>query len=188
MKTSTSSREGLVQLRCVCGKRLRVSDGLHRKDVRCTDCEEQEDRALLKSFGIDPDAARASYEQERRRRFRCSRCARRLVEQELPPDADAREDDLLCGTCHAAAVEQRAAPAEKPRSRKPAAVAPRETAADVRRRAWAYGGLFFLGVAGFMSTIVGTGAVLALLIASVAAVAGGRATWTAYADGTAAVA
>lgn len=184
MKHATSSRQGLVQLRCRCGEPLRVAEALDRKAARCSACDEEDDRALLRSFGIDPDAARAAWAAERLRRLRCARCDRRLADDERPVRADVRDDEVVCGACRAAAVEARGARPASARG-KVAAAAPREIEADLRRRTWAYGALFFLGVGGFMSTIVGAGPVSALAVAALAAVGGGRATREAYAAGAA---
>lgn len=174
MDTGTTPRQKTA-LRCrECRRRIRKPRrGVPRSDVvRCVDCA---DRALLRECGIDPDDARAAYEAERRRRLRCSRCDR-AVGDELDGPADA---DVVCDTCQAAEVEQRGAPADDPR--RPGV--PLFAAADeleATRRAWAYGVFFFVGIAGFMSTLVGTTAVPSAVVALAVAVVGGRATWDAY--------
>lgn len=155
---------GAVLLRCCeCGHGLKPSPAARRlKMPRCVDCA---DRALLRSFGIDPDAARAAWARERERERRRE-----------SPDSDSLgpddEGEPSPGARAAADVEQRPRPAEAPTRRAVLAAAADEHAAQ---RAGAYGAFFFLGIAGFMRAIVDAGWIPTALVALAAALIGGRA-------------
>lgn len=173
MDTCTPARPAQV-LRCrVCRRRLRKpSRGVPRSQhVRCVDCA---DADLLRAHGIDPEAARRAYERERAGRRRCGRCDGHVD----PSDTTAPGDDVVCGTCLAADVEQRGAPPEAYGRARPLARVVDDT--EAVRRAWAYAGFFLVGIALFASTVVGAGAAWSLLVGAAAAAVGGRATWRAY--------
>lgn len=170
METSTPARQAVI-LRCrVCGARVKATRALRSKAVRCVDCG---DRALLRSFGIDPEAARLAYERERLRSLPCSRCARRLEPQEVTAQQGlVADEDLMCEACQAGQVEQRG----RRRAPRPDAVADAVVLdPDVGRRAWAYGAFFFLGFAGFMHSLLGAGPLASAAVALLAAAAGRRA-------------
>lgn len=170
METTPPTRPAAVELRCrVCARRIRKpARGVPRSDlVRCVECA---DEALLRSFGIDPAAARAAWEREQRRRRRCSRCGGRA---DLD-DARATDGELVCATCRAADMELRRSPdAEEERPRPRPAVAAVDAAAALRR-ACAHAALFLVGCAAFARTLLGADLAVSALVGAVAAWVGGR--------------
>lgn len=195
MRTEVESNEGVVEtvkLRCACGERLVVPATLRGQRTPCTGCERTvrvpasrskalDSAVMLLTLGIDPEAARRAYVEERRRNLCCSLCARKLTPEERPTTDEVKEDELVCSACSSAAVEQRTDVAPKQKG-KVDAVRRAASDADLRRRSWAYGALFFAGTTGLLVSVVGLGTLAAAAVGLVVATLGARATWRAYAN------
>ncbi|RMG11049.1 MAG: hypothetical protein D6731_16350 [Planctomycetota bacterium] len=171
-----------VEVRCVCGKRYRVSARKAGKRVRCKACRRRIEvpgggdislrtrKAILEDLGIDPDAAQRAYEEERRRQgYVCTTCARRIPEDELK--ASYGPGGLTCADCRAAQITQRELgdPTENERRKRAQQKLERwatgSTPEAARRKAAAYGALFFCGIGGLLwSFSLGTGTALGIAL------------------------
>lgn len=179
--------EEQVKVRCACGHRYQVSRASRGQRVPCPGCAREmrvptasqrkhDSRALLAALGIDPDAARRAYEQERRRSLCCGLCAGPLDEAERARDVPA--DQLACASCRSAEVQSRAEPAEPKERVRPVSRQPRES--EVRARVAAYAALFLIGTTGFVHTLIGAGPLIALLVGLTAAAVGAHAVTRAH--------
>lgn len=192
MSDSTSTtQQGSISLRCACGQRFQVAANLRGKRVRCTSCPQEmrvpsarlmpvDSNALLASLGIDPEAARQAYEQERRSKLRCSLCAKKLEEQERPASEAPSEDELVCSSCRAGEVDTRGP--KTPAKAKVREVARQATPRELQQRAAAYAALFLVGFAGLSYQVLGVGLVVALLIGAVVAFLGGSMIYKLHAE------
>lgn len=181
-----------IEFSCSCGKRYRVPASRAGKKVRCRDCGTKVSipgdanislrtrKAILDELGIDADAAEQAYTTEKQTSYVCTLCATKLAEDEL--SAAYGEEGLVCSSCRAAAVEQRGdTPEEKKQKQKRIEKWSKEgTVEGARKKAYAYGALFFAGTAGFVHTFFAPMLVVSLGVGAVIAVLGGKAIFKAY--------
>lgn len=182
-----------IEFSCSCGKRYRVPASRAGKKVRCRDCGTKVSipgdsnislrtrKAILDELGIDPDAAEKAYSTEQQTSYVCTLCATKLAEEEL--QAAYGEEGLVCSSCRAAAVEQRGDGAEgtKKKAKKLEKWSKDGlTVEGAKRKAYAYGLLFFAGTAGFVNAFFDPMLAVSLGVGAVVAVLGGRAIFKAY--------
>lgn len=182
-----------IEFSCSCGKRYRVPASRAGKKVRCRDCNTKVTipgdanislrtrKAILDELGIDPEAAEQAYTTEQQTSYVCTLCATKLAEEEL--QAAYGEEGLVCSSCRAAAVEQRGdTPEEKKKKQKKLEKWSNDgrTVEGAKLKAYAYGLLFFAGIAGFVHTFFAPMLIVSLAVGAVIAAAGGRAIFKAY--------
>ena len=180
-----------IEFACSCGKKYRVPASRAGKQVRCRNCRLKvrvpgdaaislrTRKAILGELGIDADQAAQRFEEEQKRSYVCSLCATDIVESELATSYS--EDGIVCTTCRAAAVEQRGEDPDKKKKAKRIEKWSREGSVEgAKKKAWAYGALFFLGTAGFVHSIFAAHVAVTLGVALVLASVGGRAIFKAY--------
>jgi hypothetical protein len=181
-----------IEVRCTCGKRYRVSAKKAGKKVRCKKCRAKIEvpggdismrtrKAILDEFGIDASAAEHAYEEEKRLAgYVCVFCDKRIAEEDLK--AAYGQHGLMCEECRVAQVQQRELgdPVENERKKQEKKKkkldkwASGSTPEEARRKATAYGALFFCGITGLLWSF-SVSLWLALPIAAVVAFAGARA-------------
>lgn len=180
-----------IEFSCSCGKKYRVPASRAGKQVRCRNCRlkvrvpgdapaisMRTRKAILGELGIDAEQAEQKFEAEQKKSYVCSLCATTLAEEEL--SASYSQDGLVCSTCRAAAVEQRGEDGEKKKPKRIEKWSRDGSVAEAKKKAWAYGGLFFLGTAGFVHSIFAAPVVVTLGVAAAVAGVGGRAIFKAY--------
>ena len=180
-----------IEFACSCGKKYRVPAARAGKQIRCRNCRVKvrvpgdasislrTRKAILGELGIDPEEAAQKFEAEKKKSYVCSLCASTIEEEEL--SGAYSEDGIVCGTCRAAAVEQRGDDPDKKKKAQRIEKWSREGSVDVaKKKAWAYGALFFLGSAGFVHSIFAAPVVVTIGVAAVLASVGGRAIFKAY--------
>lgn len=180
-----------IEFACSCGKKYRVPASRAGKQVRCRNCRLKvrvpgdasislrTRKAILGELGIDADEAAEKFEAEQKKSYVCSLCATSIAEAELTAAYSA--DGIVCTSCRAAAVEQRGDDPEKKKKAKRIEKWSREgTVEGAKKKAWAYGALFFLGTAGFAHSVFAAPVVVTVGVAAVLATIGGRAIFKAY--------
>jgi hypothetical protein len=186
------SADDKIEFACSCGKKYRDPASRAGKQVRCRSCRVKvrvpgretsislrTRKAILGELGIDPDQAEQEFEEEQKKSYVCSLCASTIAEEELSGAYSA--DGIVCTTCRAAAVEQRGDDPDKKKKAKRIEKWSREGSVEgAKKKAWAYGALFFLGTAGFVHSIFAAPVIVTLGVATVLASVGGRAIFKAY--------
>lgn len=181
-----------IEFACSCGKKYRVPASRAGKQVRCRNCRVKvrvpgreanislrTRKAILGELGIDADEAEQKFEEEQKKSYVCSLCATHIAESELSAAYSA--DGIVCTSCRAAAVEQRGEDPEKKKKAQRIEKWSREGSVEgAKKKAWAYGALFFLGTAGFVHSIFAAPVVVTIGVAAVLASVGGRAIFKAY--------
>lgn len=184
-----------ITFACTCGKRYKVPATKAGKSVRCKGCRlkitvpsdgqisMRTRKAILSEFGIDAEAAEQAYAHKKRLDgYVCGVCSKRIPEANLK--ASYMESGLACEDCRAAQVEQRELgdPVENERKKKAKEKkldrwSTGKSAREANLKAKGFGGLFFFGLLGLLSTVFGLSWWLAGPIALVVAFAGGRAVY-----------
>lgn len=181
-----------IEFSCSCGKRYRVPASKAGKKVRCRDCKLKvrvpagdassislrTRKAILDELGIDPDAAEQAYEQEKTKGYCCTVCSAKLTDDELP--AAYGEEGLVCSSCRAAAVEQRGEGAEKTKDKRLQQWSKGGSVEGAKKKAYAYGALFFAGTAGLVNSVFAAPVAVSLGVGAAVAAVGARAIFKAY--------
>ncbi len=174
-----------IKFTCTCGKKYRVPASKAGKKVRCKDCKlkvrvpgdrsvsMRSRKAILAEFGIDAEAAEQAYQAEKEQGYRCTVCSVKLAEDQLA--GAYGQEGLVCSDCRAAQIAERDADYKKGegKKKKPAQLdkwSSGTSAEAAQKKALGYAALFFVGTAGFASSVLGLGALGAA--AAAAAVAG----------------
>lgn len=182
-----------IEFSCTCGKTYRVPASKAGKRVRCKRCRVKitvpgdagavslrTRKAILAEIGVDAEAAEHAYEAMKR--YVCGTCSAPIAEADLP--AAYGEEGLACAECRAAAVEERAigepgADGDKKKKKKLETWATQGTVEDARRKSYAYGVLFFFGIAGLLN-VLGVGIAINLVVAALVAFGGSKLVFKAY--------
>lgn len=181
-----------IEFSCSCGKRYRVPASKAGKKVRCRACKlkvrvpADEDgsismrtrRAILDELGIDPDAAERAYEEEKVKGYSCTLCGAKLADDELP--AAYGEEGLVCSSCRAASVEQRGEAAEQAKNKRLEKWSKGGSVEGAKKKAYAYGALFFVGTAGLVNSVFAAPVAVSLGVGAAVAAVGARAIFKAY--------
>ncbi len=180
-----------ITFACSCGKRYKVPATKAGKRVRCKGCRlkitvpsdgqisMRTRKAILSELGIDPDAAKHAYEEQKRLDgYVCGMCSKRIPEADLK--AAYMKGGLACEDCRAAQVVQREFGDPVENERKKRAKEKKldrwsgKNADEAGMKAKGLGALFFFGLLGFLTTVVSLAWWLAAPIALAVAFAGAR--------------
>jgi DNA-directed RNA polymerase subunit RPC12/RpoP len=103
-----------IEVKCVCGKRYRVSHEKAGKRLRCKKCRSKIEipgassdgaismrsrKAILEELGIDADSAEQRYEEEKSQSYNCSVCSCSIDPSQLKKSYG--EAGLTCAGCRA---------------------------------------------------------------------------------------
>lgn len=103
-----------IEVKCVCGKRYRVSHEKAGKRLRCKKCRSKIEvpgtssdgaismrsrKAILEELGIDADSAAQRYEEEKSQSYSCSVCSCAIDPSQLKKSYG--EAGLTCAGCRA---------------------------------------------------------------------------------------
>jgi len=193
---STSQRftQPKIEFACSCGKKYRVAADKAGKQIRCKNCRiritvpgdddggitNSTRMAILDELGINTDLKRT--DDEAGKKYACSLCGAKIKELE----SSYAEAGLVCAMCRetmtgGAATDAPAPEADKKKKKKKQlgqwtrGVDP----AQARKKAYAYGALFFIGTLGFSLNVISIGWIGGLALAGAVAYGGGKAIYTA---------
>ncbi len=111
-----------IEVKCVCGKRYRVSHEKAGKRLRCKKCRSKIDvpgassdgaismrsrKAILEELGIDADSAEQRYEAEKSQTYSCSVCSCDIDPSQLKTSYG--EAGLVCAGCRSKDKQEKGA-------------------------------------------------------------------------------